>query len=96
LHFDFDLELEEAAPSEKPESAQEAERREITEDVPVAAPPEPEPDNVEAATKLELAEAYEEMGDLEGARELLNEVLNEGSAAQQALAKAKLEKLAAS
>jgi FimV-like protein len=36
------------------------------------------------------------MGDLEGARELLNEVLNEGSAAQQALAKAKLEKLAAS
>jgi pilus assembly protein FimV len=65
----------------------------------VAAPStsaEPEPDNVEAATKLELAEAYEEMGDLEGARELLNEVLNEGSAAQQALAKAKLEKLAAS
>jgi pilus assembly protein FimV len=65
----------------------------------VAAPStsaEPEPDNVEAATKLELADVYEEMGDLEGARELLNEVLNEGSAAQQALAKAKLEKLAAS
>jgi pilus assembly protein FimV len=96
LHFDFDLELEEAAPSEKPESAQDAERREVTEVVPVAASAEPEPDNVEAATKLELAEAYEEMGDLEGARELLNEVLNEGSAAQQALAKAKLEKLAAS
>lgn len=31
-------------------------------------------------TKLELAKAYEEMGDLEGARELLQEVVGEGSA----------------
>jgi len=30
-------------------------------------------------TKLDLAKAYEEMGDLEGARELLQEVLGEGS-----------------
>lgn len=30
-------------------------------------------------TKLELAKAYEEMGDLEGARELLQEVVGEGS-----------------
>ncbi len=36
------------------------------------------------------------MGDLDGARELLNEVLNEGSASQQAKAKAKLEQLATS
>ena len=33
----------------------------------------------EVNTKLDLAKAYEEMGDLEGARELLQEVLNEGS-----------------
>ncbi len=31
-------------------------------------------------TKLDLAKAYEEMGDLEGARELLQEVVGEGSA----------------
>lgn len=32
----------------------------------------------EANTKLDLAKAYEEMGDLEGARELLQEVVGEG------------------
>jgi pilus assembly protein FimV len=32
----------------------------------------------EANTKLDLAKAYEEMGDLEGARELLQEVIGEG------------------
>lgn len=51
------------------------------------------PDDPEVATKLELAQAYEEMGDREGARELLNEVLNEGSLAQQALARTRLDQL---
>ncbi|HET9042431.1 MAG TPA: FimV/HubP family polar landmark protein [Burkholderiales bacterium] len=37
----------------------------------------------EVATKLDLAKAYQEMGDKDGARELLNEVLKEGDAAQQ-------------
>jgi pilus assembly protein FimV len=32
----------------------------------------------EVNTKLDLAKAYEEMGDLEGARELLQEVVGEG------------------
>ena len=50
-------------------------------------------DDPEVATKLELAQAYEEMGDREGARELLNEVLNEGSPAQQSLARARLDQL---
>jgi pilus assembly protein FimV len=50
-------------------------------------------DNPEAATKLELAVAYEEMGDRDGARELLAEVLKEGSASQQAAAKARLDQL---
>ena len=46
-----------------------------------AAPPEPAHDAAweEVNTKLDLAKAYEEMGDLEGARELLQEVLGEGS-----------------
>jgi len=51
------------------------------------------PDDPEVATKLELAQAYEEMGDREGARELLNEVLAEGSAAQQAAARTRLDQL---
>lgn len=53
----------------------------------------PEIDDPEVATKLELAQAYEEMGDREGARELLNEVLNEGSPAQQELARERLAQL---
>jgi pilus assembly protein FimV len=50
-------------------------------------------DNPDVATKFELAQAYEEMGDKEGARELLQEVLNEGSGRQQELARAKLATL---
>ena len=37
----------------------------------------------EIATKLDLAKAYEEMGDKDGARELLHEVLKEGDAKQK-------------
>jgi len=47
----------------------------------------------EVATKLDLAKAYEEMGDKDGARELLNEVLKEGDAAQQGQANQMLSKL---
>jgi pilus assembly protein FimV len=44
--------------------------------------------NVQAvATKLDLAKAYQEMGDAEGARELLDEVLAEGNEAQKAAAR---------
>lgn len=52
-----------------------------------------EGDNQDVATKLELAQAYEEMGDREGARELLEEVIQEGSARQQELARTKLAAL---
>jgi pilus assembly protein FimV len=38
----------------------------------------------EVNTKLDLAKAYLEMGDREGAREILNEVLNEGDDGQKA------------
>jgi pilus assembly protein FimV len=50
-------------------------------------------DNPEVATKLELAAAYAEMGDKDGARELLQEALAEGSPAQQSAARAKLDSL---
>jgi len=51
------------------------------------------PDNPEVVTKIELAMAYEEMGDKDGARELFQEALAEGSPAQQKVARAKLEGL---
>jgi pilus assembly protein FimV len=48
----------------------------------------------EVATKLDLAKAYEEMGDRDGARDLLNEVVKEGDTAQQEQAKSLLATLA--
>ena len=47
----------------------------------------------DASTKLDLARAYEEMGDREGAREILREVIHDGDEAQQAEAKSMLAKL---
>ncbi len=47
----------------------------------------------EMATKLDLASAYEEIGDKEGARELLEEVLKGGDGAQQQKARSMLAKI---
>lgn len=47
----------------------------------------------ENATKLDLARAYIDMGDAEGARDILNEVLSEGSEEQQGEAKELLARL---
>ncbi|MEZ5740667.1 MAG: FimV/HubP family polar landmark protein [Burkholderiaceae bacterium] len=47
----------------------------------------------EMATKLDLASAYEEIGDKEGARELLEEVIKGGDNAQQQKAQAMLSKI---
>ncbi|HEY5647024.1 MAG TPA: FimV/HubP family polar landmark protein, partial [Pseudomonadales bacterium] len=46
-----------------------------------------------ANTKLDLARAYIDMGDADGARDILNEVLDEGNTDQQQKAKAMLEAL---
>ncbi|HET7261625.1 MAG TPA: FimV/HubP family polar landmark protein, partial [Casimicrobiaceae bacterium] len=48
----------------------------------------------DAATKLDLAKAYQEMGDREGARDILQEVLHEGDEQQKSEAQALLAKLA--
>jgi len=45
-------------------------------------------------TKFDLAKAYQEMGDKEGAREILREVVAEGDADQKDAAKKVLEALA--
>lgn len=47
----------------------------------------------DVSTKLDLAKAYQEMGDKDGARELLKEVLAEGSDAQKAEANALMASL---
>ena len=47
----------------------------------------------DAATKLDLAKAYQEMGDVEGAREILQEVLHEGDDQQKNEAQTLLAKL---
>lgn len=54
--------------------------------------PEQEPDEVD--TKLDLVTAYLDMGDHEGARELIEEVMKEGSATQREHAQALLNRLA--
>lgn len=78
-------------------------------DSPAAEAPAPRADSAEAETmpqfaaedvqremdtKLELARAYDEMGDREGARELLEEVLKDGSPEQREAAERMLERLA--
>jgi pilus assembly protein FimV len=54
---------------------------------------EPVADEGEAGTKFALAQAYEEMGDRDQARELLEEVIAEGSGNVVARAKEMLERL---
>ncbi|MEO8135672.1 MAG: FimV/HubP family polar landmark protein [Betaproteobacteria bacterium] len=49
----------------------------------------------DAATKLDLAKAYQEMGDVEGAREILQEVVQEGDDQQKKEAQSFLAKLRA-
>jgi pilus assembly protein FimV len=48
----------------------------------------------EVATKLDLAKAYQEMGDQAGAREILEEVVRDGDATQRETAQALLQQLA--
>lgn len=66
-------------------------------ELPDAGPPTEPPLDLdlqqEVATKLELARAYEEMGDKDGARELVEEVLREGSGRQKDDARAILARL---
>lgn len=47
----------------------------------------------EVATKLDLAKAYQEMGDAGGAREILDEVMREGDAEQREAAQTLLSQL---
>lgn len=102
LDFDFELDAPASSPGEPPaldlssidlelESAQEESA--AVAPTSTAAPGGEVAGAQEVDTKLELARAYEEMGDKDGARELLDEVLREGNENQQASARELLARL---
>ena len=88
LDADLDVPLEAAAPAFAPEPAAPAGE---------AANSEEELDFLtdadETSTKLDLARAYIDMGDREGAKDILDEVLIEGNEDQQGEAKELLARL---
>lgn len=93
MDFDFssiNLELENAAEKTPAHNAGSVENVGNADTIPSAHLPN---NKAEMATKLDLAAAYQEIGDKEGARELLNEVIKEGGPEQINAAKALLAKL---
>jgi pilus assembly protein FimV len=88
----IDLELAPEAPPAVPEQSAPV----TADEAEAAAVPRFDAQDVqrEMETKLELARAYDEMGDREGARELLEEVVKDGSAEQREEAERMLERLA--
>jgi pilus assembly protein FimV len=101
LDFDLNLDLGTGGGEKTPEPAAAAPMDLSAISLDLGAPGEPaaaggggDPKWQEVATKLDLAKAYEEMGDKDGARELLNEVMKDGDAAQKGQAQQLLAKLA--
>jgi len=96
-----DLEPESmATPSQlaRPAAALELDKLDLSFDPDKATFEDPTPSVLDgqwhdAATKLDLAKAYQEMGDVEGAREILQEVLHEGDDQQKTEAQSLLAKL---
>jgi pilus assembly protein FimV len=105
LDFEFDLDAPQALASSGVAAAPAMDFSGINLDLVTAAPAVDEVvvatpvtiaddgEDADVTTKIELAQAYEEMGDREGARELLQEVLQEGSVRQQETARARLAAL---
>ena len=89
--LDFDLDLPASATADAPTPA--AFDADPVGDM-AAAPAPLSPEHMEMETKLDLAVAYQEIGDKEGARELLDEVIKGGSKEQVGRASAMRELLA--
>jgi pilus assembly protein FimV len=92
LDFDFNIDLGEAAsPAEAPASTAEQQpdidlsgiSLEVDEGIPVADSALSSSESSDVDTKLDLVTAYVDMGDKDGARELLQEVLKEGGPGQR-------------
>jgi pilus assembly protein FimV len=100
--LDFDLKLDDLPGASAPAAAEPPapDLSSISLDLGASAEPSApsgagssDPKWQEVATKLDLAKAYEEMGDKDGSRELLNEVMKDGDAAQKGQAQQLLAKL---
>jgi pilus assembly protein FimV len=75
------VDLDVGTPSSSSEGTFVQTQRIMAEDIPL---PDLEPATMsEVGTKLDLARAYMDMGDPEGARSILSEVLSEGSVSQK-------------
>jgi pilus assembly protein FimV len=99
MEFTLDFPTEEAAEKPSPAPAAASSFADINlnfDDIPAPSESatESKSDNWEdVATKLDLAKAYQEMGDASGAREILEEVMREGDAEQRETAQALFEQL---
>jgi pilus assembly protein FimV len=94
IDFDLNIDLGGAQPAPAAEAPLDLGALSLDLGAPAGGAPTPsDPKWQEVATKLDLAKAYEEMGDKDGARELLNEVLKEGDAGQRGQAKQMLSNL---
>jgi pilus assembly protein FimV len=102
LDFDFNLDEEEpSAPAESkgvtiPDLDFSGISLDMSEPALAKVAPTDLPDdfgNQEVSTKLDLARAYIDMGDVEGARDILQEVLKEGAVEQQEIAQKLLAEL---
>ena len=97
LDFDLNLDLGGDRPAEQERTAAPMDLSAISLDLGSAGEPSGASSNdpkwQEVATKLDLAKAYDEMGDKDGARELLNEVMQDGDSAQKGQAQQLLTKL---
>jgi pilus assembly protein FimV len=97
--MDFDLNLDLGSPKTEAPKAAEAPldlgglSLDLGQPAGDAGPSGADPKWQEVATKLDLAKAYQEMGDKDGARELLNEVVKEGDSAQKSQAQQMLSSL---
>jgi len=100
LDFDLNLDLDKKGEPSMPAEPSKVDLADISldlggpsEDATLLAKGGADPKWQEVATKLDLAKAYEEMGDKDGARELLKEVMKDGDAAQRGTAEQLLAKL---
>jgi pilus assembly protein FimV len=91
LSFDIDLDLGEKPAGKGPDLSTISLDLGSGEAAPAGSGTDPKWQEI--ATKLDLAKAYEEMGDKDGARELLNEVMKDGDSAQKGTAQQLLAKL---
>lgn len=93
MAFSLDFPIEAAAPVAKPAEFNLSDISFDLNDKPAATTFTPASDFNEVATKLDLAKAYQEMGDTVGAREILDEVIREGNTAQRDAAQVLINQL---